>query len=374
MNKNVCRLLIILAVFSLVTCSKKAHDLSSQPTTLITPSLETNILDGRNLVYCSTLQIAWNILQDEIVKDKLLIEGSPIIVDMLNKQLGTSKDISESSYVAMGGEVTPDFLKNLNKALKEKFGDQAPPEISVPSGTAILLYAFLYKNVLFNKEFERLYTPLKFFSQGTQTFLRGFGINDPPYKDTSELRKQVTVFDYRDSDNFIIGLLSKSDSDDIILAKIIPDESLLKTFFKVNERIISSKASLLNENESLQIPAIELDKYHSFDELKGKHIKNEGKFRGYYISDAFQSVKFRLNEKGIFLKSEAIERIAAAPNPDIKRTFIFDKPFLIYIKEKNGKYPYFAMWVENPNILVSYESRKYFGGLIKAVADLIGAN
>jgi hypothetical protein len=375
MKKNGYQMLVLFVVFCVVACSKETHDLSDRSKTIITPYMEANMVEGKNMVYCSTFQIAWNMLQDDVLKDKVLLEGRPAVADLLNKQLSTKKDVSDSSYVAMGGVLTDAFLKHLNKSLKEKFSDQAPPEVAAPDGTAILLYAFLYKNLLFNKEFERLYEPIKFYSHGTQTSIRGFGLNNPPYsKDAAELRKQVTVFEYRNNDDFIIGLSSKSADDEIILAKTAPSESLLKTITKVNERIIPSKTSLLKEKEPLHIPSIELDKHHSFNELKGKHIENEGKFQGYYISDALQWVKFRLNEKGALLKSEAMIRVAATPTTHLKRTFIFDKPFLIYLKQKNAKYPYFAMWVENPDTLVSYKTRGNLKGLIKDVIDAFRTN
>jgi len=373
MKKNTWQRLLLLMAFCVFACSKEAHDASNQAKTIMTPYMEANMVEGHNLVYCSTFQIAWNIMQDDIMREKILLEGSPTIADLLNKQLSTKKDISEPSYVAMGGEPTADFLKRLNKTLREKFGAQAPPVVTMPSGTAILLYAFIYKNLLFDEEFERLYEPIKFHSHGTYTSLRGFGINrDPCRKSVAKLKKQVTVFDYKDENDFVVGLSSNSD-DEIILAKTKPAESLLKTIKDVNARITRSKASFIEEGEPLHIPAVELDKYHSFDELKGKHIENKGKLYGYYISDALQWVKFRLNEKGALLKSEAIERIAGVPNPS-KRAFIFDKPFLIYLKQKNAQYPYLAMWVENPDTLVPYESHNNIKGLLKAVIDIFRAN
>jgi hypothetical protein len=375
MRKNIYQLLVLLIAICVFTCNKKAHDVLTQPNTIITPDMEANIVEGQNMVYCSTFQIAWNMLQDEVLGEKVLLEGRPTVADLLNKQLSTKKDISESSYVAMGGELTDDFLKHLNMSLREKFGDEAPPEVTATNEKDILLYAFLYKNLLFNKEFERLPKPIEFYSHGTQTSLRGFGIEYPPYdKDTSQLRRQVMVFDYKDEDNFVIGLLSKSSDDEIILAKTQPAESLLKTITHVNDRIISSKASFLEEKEPLHIPAIQLNKHHSFIELKGKHIENKDKLYGYYISDALQWVKFRLNEKGALLKSEALVRVSAGPSQYANRTFIFNKPFLIYLKEKNGKYPYFAMWVENPDTLVQYESSRNLKGLIRDVIDAFRTN
>jgi len=36
----------------------------------------------------------------------------------------------------------------------------------------------------------------------------------------------------------------------------------------------------------------------------------------------------------------------------VGKHLIFDKPFLFCLKEKNGKYPYFAMWVDNAELML----------------------
>jgi len=34
---------------------------------------------------------------------------------------------------------------------------------------------------------------------------------------------------------------------------------------------------------------------------------------------------------------------------------IFDKPFLVLVQRSDAKMPYFALWVDNPEILVSWK-------------------
>ena len=64
-------------------------------------------------------------------------------------------------------------------------------------------------------------------------------------------------------------------------------------------------------------------------------------------------MRFQLNEKGAILKSEAVTvyaTMAMAPTPH--HELIFDKPFLILLKEKDSPRPYFALWVGNSTLLV----------------------
>jgi hypothetical protein len=43
--------------------------------------------------------------------------------------------------------------------------------------------------------------------------------------------------------------------------------------------------------------------------------------------------------------------LAGVPEPPRPRHFVFDRPFLVYLKEANGKEPYLAMWVANSEVM-----------------------
>lgn len=54
------------------------------------------------------------------------------------------------------------------------------------------------------------------------------------------------------------------------------------------------------------------------------------------------------------LESSAIIALGNGEGEQPPKKLIFDRPFLLYLKEKDGKYPYFALWVDNPELLVKY--------------------
>ncbi len=60
------------------------------------------------------------------------------------------------------------------------------------------------------------------------------------------------------------------------------------------------------------------------------------------------------------LKSESM--IALACKSAIEKdppNLIFDKPFLVLLKLATSDKPYFAMWVDNPEVLVRYASPRH---------------
>jgi len=67
---------------------------------------------------------------------------------------------------------------------------------------------------------------------------------------------------------------------------------------------------------------------------------------------ALQNIRFRLDERGAILKSEAA---MAACLPNEPRQFIFDKPFLILLERHDAAQPYFALWVDNPELLAPFQ-------------------
>ena len=63
--------------------------------------------------------------------------------------------------------------------------------------------------------------------------------------------------------------------------------------------------------------------------------------------------RFRLDERGAVLKSEAYHGpVASKGGP---RQFIFDKPFLILLEREDAAQPYFALWVDNAELLAPYK-------------------
>jgi hypothetical protein len=69
---------------------------------------------------------------------------------------------------------------------------------------------------------------------------------------------------------------------------------------------------------------------------------------------ALQAVCFRLDERGAVLKSDAGVYDSVGP-PEQPRQFVLNKPFLILLERKGAARPYFALWVDNPELLAPFK-------------------
>src|SRR5207253_11032990 len=86
---------------------------------------------------------------------------------------------------------------------------------------------------------------------------------------------------------------------------------------------------------------------HHFKELEGsdKTLLHPN-FPGVSLG-TLQSIEFRLHSKGASVASGALVTAKSIP----PRHFDFDKPFLIYLKKRDAKHPFFVMWVDNAELL-----------------------
>lgn len=328
--------------------------------TNITAYMQESITAGKNLIYCSTFQIAWDELSDGIIKESLKLQGNPIIAQMLNKRLTGKTGISEDCYLAMAGFKKDGIEDKIKHALKEKFNTIPGIDISLQRPDDILAYAFLLKDLKFEQEFENLDEPIVF---NKNVRVKSFGIEE--IQDGYESREiwdkqekligQVSILDYKSDSDFIIGLKSASPNDEIILAKVNPGNTLLGTIDSVFGRISKSQPSKLKVKETLRIPKLDFDIIKDYSELKKRYCINKG-FEKYFIAKAIQAIRFKINEKGALLKSEAEILMTMGLSSEIPRRFIFDKPFLLCLKQKGVKYPYFAIWVDNAEILIKENS------------------
>lgn len=330
--------------------------------TIFTPNLNGPLSTENNLLYCATFQKAWDMMRTQMIKEDIRLKDEPSSTRQLNQLALGNDDISPDAYVAGAGPYSQELVQRVNGEVQKKFGDQADENFRLtqaPAGNlSIIAYGFLYKNLEFPIEFEKIPTPLSFQAAHSTTPVKAFGIELFSHEKRlhEKVASQVRILDYQDDNDFVLSLTSKSKDDEIILAKIKPGKTLLDTYQAVEEKIASGKRSFIEEHESLKIPKIDFDLSHNFSEFESKSLLNKG-WENWYIAAATQVIRFKLNEKGAVLKSKAFilgrmkgEAPAGRSKP---RMFIFDKPYLICLKQKAGKQPYFALWVNNPELMTT---------------------
>jgi hypothetical protein len=101
----------------------------------------------------------------------------------------------------------------------------------------------------------------------------------------------------------------------------------------------------LGSRDVLLVPDIFWRISHHFSELEGRRIQNAA-LKGQRLDVAQQDLVFRLDRGGAELRVES--KMYAKPVPT---AYVFDRPFLIYLKKRGAARPYFVMWVDSAELL-----------------------
>ncbi|MEJ0000438.1 MAG: hypothetical protein WDO13_15525 [Verrucomicrobiota bacterium] len=337
-------------------------DISDLKDTRLMPHPDAPLPAHDNVVWCGTLQLAWN-EAIRLVGEPLQFIHQPPVVDLLNRQDFTRDDLDAGSYVAIADFERNNVEDEIRAALEKTFGGAASPEL-IPAKPAhpgpydFTAYAYLYKNLAFEQPFLDG-KPLDFAGTKVKTF--GFTAQGSPLRDT--LAGQVSICDYRSDDDFVIKLKTQLTGDELILAKIPPAStkappgpSLAVIMNEVLTRAGSTHAESPGPRDTLAVPKLNFDLRGHFPELEHLVLKPgpHAKVHDLETSNVEQLVRFQLSERGAVLKSEGtIQMVGTALilNPPPVHRLVFDKPFLILMKRKDAPRAYLALWVGNASLL-----------------------
>jgi len=322
--------------------------------TVITPHLEAAVEPGRNVLWCGTFQLVWNDICSLIGED-VHFSSDPAMVAPLNSKSFTRAEIDDASFTALAGFVRDGILGKIPKALNEKFHGQALPHLFpepalTPRPQDIVGYAYLFKHLEFATPFERLDESLTFMGASVSAF--GIGLYKPQHQN---MYPQISILVYGNPDDFVIELKTKSAGDQLILAKVQPEKTLLETVTKVCRAVAAAKPAAAGTGDVMAVPRFNFDLVRSYAELYGQRLvaTNPGVAKDLQVLSAMQSIRFEMDEKGVQLKSESHMSFGcgtAYPAPT--HIMLFDKPFLVLLKRTDAAVPYFAMWVGNPELLI----------------------
>ncbi|MHB1000329.1 MAG: hypothetical protein ACYC27_13895 [Armatimonadota bacterium] len=320
--------------------------------TIVTPHLEQKIVPDKNILWCSTFQLAWNELMT-LGEGPVTLEPYSPAADILNKKTATKDDLDDASYVAMAGFIEDGAIDKIKQELNRKFnGQESPDLLNNAPAAGFIAYGYLFKSLPFEWAFDRFSEDLEFQDKPVESF----GIQQYlPDEDLMEARqgKQVSIIDARDNDDFIIELKTLQVNDRLILAKVPPESTLQKTVHMVQERMQHAEPLELSESVDMYIPVLDFDLLKSYSEVQGRTIKSTNKrLNGQPIEIALQSIRFRLDETGAVLKSEGVIVCSAS-----RINLVFDKPFLVLLQRKDAKNPYMAVWIGNTELLLPSGTR-----------------
>lgn len=328
-------------------------------TTVVVPTLDTPIPDGKSAVWCSSFQLAWNRLKDDVAQGPIQLTNAQAVADRLNAASQTAHDLQPDSVYAAAGLVKDNIVERIQSEMSRKFPRVPRPQLEAPLGGAVA-YSYLAAATKFDIPFFENDKVLPFKdSAGRQTAVGSFGIRESDDYAYQQLRAQVRALYYRLNDKFAEGEIPEfivdpcqtSQPYQLILARVDRKAHLADTLADVENKLANvnsgSIRTALGPRDTLLIPNMAWKFNHRFKELEGKDKQFQNPtLPGLHLDTALQTIQFRLDRSGAELSSEA--KILVKPSA---RYFEFDRPFLIVMKQRDRKQPFFVMWVDNAELL-----------------------
>lgn len=337
MKKILVSLAILVAMIGGISTAQ-AQEVNSIE---VLPTMNTQST-AQNRIWVGTFQLVWNELTDKIVKAPVkFLDFDSQMANNLNQKQFKKSNLNEKSYYVKSGIVSPALKAEIEKNIKSKFHETSDilkmfdftynPE-------KIFVYAMLKKDFRFTNAFDKLATGN---FGNSQEKVKYFGIND---NSNQKLYKNVSVLFYNDDNDFAVKLYTKG-KDEVLLYRTNDDKTFDKYYAELNDKTAKySGDKNFVKNDTLTIPDIKLYQETSFNELEGHQIVGTNM----QIDKTIETVDFRMNNKGVKLKSEAaimLRCMSLAPREG--RDFTFNNNFVLFLIEKNQNTPYYAMKVSD---------------------------
>ena len=269
------------------------------------------------------------------------------LANELNKQSFTVENLSEEDYFKMHGVATFDLKNIIEKGISQKFNEESKilEEVEWGNPDGYVLYAMLRKKFNYLENFPTLQA--KTFGN-TEEKIKYFGIEPNTNQDAS---KNIEILFYNSKDDFSIKLKTIEGEEIYLYRTSGENKSFEENYHEMLEKQLQySGNKKWQKNDILRIPFIKINEEINYDELCGKYIKGTD----WYIRQALQTIEFELNNYGGCVKSEALIEALKNSISKVDREFIFDDTFLLYLKEEHKEKPYFALKVDNTDILITY--------------------
>lgn len=344
------KIIATLGVLTLCATSAFAFSKKSLNTEFVLVPTMKSETTQQNRAWVGTFQLAWNDFQNYIIKKPVKFVGDERnnTVTDLNKQSFNEKMLSANSYYKTFGAISPKLKLDIETGIKKKFNETSDILDMLdwtPDYNKYLVYTMLKKDFQFETPFDKL-------DEGRfgkfQPRVQYFGING---ESDPVLRNNVKVLFYYDENDYAVELKTKG-KDVVYLYKTSKDKNFEKLY---REMQLKTKAYVdtkeFGKKDELKVPDINLYKLQDYPELTNKQIKG----KNMYISNAMQTIDFKMNNEGVKLKSEAIiatMRCSLEPEDTKKpRYFYFDDTFVLFLQETGKKQPYMALRVYDLDLI-----------------------
>ena len=333
----------------------------------VVPTLDIPLDPSKNTIWCASFVSAWKAIETNITEEPIKLNTDHSFVQSLNTATDPSGYVDPASLYANAGWVEKGIIQDINDDLASLFPEKPAPEFPGIAPNSFLAYAYLESQLKFGTPYFQNDKPLQFSdSSDNTTDVNSFGIRATDEYAYFDLRRQLDVLHVLRNKpdpetgrldlvprEFIVDLDESSEDLQFVAASVQPGRTLAETLESVQAKIAAPPEqdyeTGFGPNDVFLIPDLNWEISHHFTELEGTSILNTS-ISGQRIDVALQDIRFVLSRGGVELASEAKMYMRPIPTH-----YVFNRPFLIYLKRRDAETPLFVMWVANSELLSKHE-------------------
>ena len=284
----------------------------------------------------------------------LKVTQGQLFADRLNSAPFDRKLLPEGSWFAWAGPPGSEEQRQAN----EKLAQLAPGSQPIPD--LAIAFAQMNAEVPFHYAYDANPRRLKFKGgDGREVSVRNFGFKPPSSAERKGRQKyQVSILytpvAYRGGPaEFMLDLDRESAPSQVVVAVVMPKATLRQTIdYALELEAKHDKGGGLNTlvtYEPLQVPELEFELTYSPPDLRlARFLASPlSEWSAASIDQVQERLYFKLDRFGAEVKATSSINVCGATHIE----YIFDRPFLVLMRVRGEREPYFAMWVDNTELM-----------------------
>ncbi|MBC8469389.1 MAG: hypothetical protein H8D56_07945 [Planctomycetes bacterium] len=218
----------------------------------VVATLDCPMPENNNVIWCSTFQMAWDRLKNDIIGEPVKVPEAEELAERLNNAEVSKTDLQEESFYSAAGIVKDGIIEEIMTEMKKRFPSQSEPDFSKLDKLTkkmreetIVTYSFLDVKFDFKKPFHNNDSKFTFkASNGKGTAVTSFGTGKKDWD--AEVAEQVDILyykhiEYPDKADFVVDLCKYTEPYQVVLALLPRRDTLREMVDAVEQKIAEFK-------------------------------------------------------------------------------------------------------------------------------------
>lgn len=300
----------------------------------------------KDSIFCPTISLAFKEFFESILHNDFSYCGKKQEILNIENDL-QNLELNKEIYYVKSGQISPILKKQIEKDIKKKFKEKSELLNFVDfeeESKMMLIYSMLKFALEFKNKFEEL-EQNGFNNSNTKVNYFGF-----LQEADKTLKEQIYPMFYESEDEFACSVNAKNGkivlyrTDEVLPFETIYQKCLSKTDnFDVNTKLVVKE---------FKMPELKVKVLKQFNDLENEKFFCNSDLQEYLIKKVLQQITFELNNSGAKVKSEAlmvVEKGCFDRRKIVNESFVFDKPFYLFMFDDVSSSPVLCLRVEDIN-------------------------